>query len=422
MLKSDAVSPESDDSSPADTAAEGGDLDDNADGTTVNGDEGNDDNEPELPPMPRDFRGGSAEPTSRGLKFHSLHHTRHGERQVQSSPARPGNTRNTAVEIDLTPKPIRRQLFPSPQSLKNKLDAAAATTFSREVIELPTFVRRSPRLNKIRDVFAGPLETAALVTVDGAEKENLAPVSLLHDDLDGLFNGDLDDMMPPPSTPTPKRRSERLLFKTPGKTPSRDFGDKMSPNVQRTPGASRTPRDTQSFTKKLLDDIEKAPNPAEMTPISRLIHDSWEGNRGESLRYSQTPQPGSGRSRRTPAKSTNQDSADFFDFPDLPSLKGSSPMRAGLMNALEFSEMTTDHLTTDYNDVFNTDMQMPSSPPQGYFDYLDGKNDLNGSMWAEIEMQDNNHSVYPPVLGGSDVHHVDASHGTPRRSPRKHAA
>lgn len=394
------------------------------DGMTVSGDDANDDLEPELPPMPRELRGGSVEPSNRGLRFHG-HHTKQFGRQVQSSPARPGNTRDEAIEIDLTPRPVQRQLFPSPESLKNRSNALTVNmAFSTEGMQIPTFVRRSPRLNKVRDVFNTTSTSSAYASVGIVEKENVVPIALPEEEghLEIVFNGDggLDEIMPPPSTP--KRRSDRLMFKTPGKTPSRDFGIHMSPNVQRTPGTMRTPGTIQSMASKLMKEMQKSTNPNEMTPFSRSLHEALYCNDGGPYGFPQTPSPaGSKRSnKKTPAKSATKNAGTDFDFPDLPSLKGSSPMGIDLMRAFDFSELTTDHLNTDFNDVFSTDMHIPSSPPQSYFTYDKSKGQQE-TVWADMALEDNEGSTYPSLEDTTTIQ-SRMDHSGLRRSPRRHAA
>ena len=118
----------------------------------------------------------------------------------------------------LTPKPLRRQLFPSSGSRASGSSPAASAQArtAPPLAEIPNVCRRSPRLNKTAD----PL-TARPRTPE-ANKENACLTSDVHDDLFDLFH-DLDDTYPagppPPQTPTPARRSGRLLSKTPTKTP-----------------------------------------------------------------------------------------------------------------------------------------------------------------------------------------------------------
>ena len=143
-------------------------------------------------------------------------------RKIQSSPI----TRGTAAEpidIDLTPRPIRRVLFPSPRGGEVQQANSALKEKINDTL-LPSFVRRSPRINKTRN-FSAENGVSSIITVDGTVerdgKENMTPRAVVHNnhDDDDIF-GDFDSM-PPPMTPTPKRRSERILLRTPGMTATR---------------------------------------------------------------------------------------------------------------------------------------------------------------------------------------------------------
>lgn len=224
--------------------------------------------------------------------------------------------------------------------------------------------------------------------------------------------------MPPPTTP--KRRSERLLFKTPGRTPSREFGEAMSPNVQRTPSAMRTPKNTQPVTSIITNPAQRGLDPTEMTPFSRSIHEVLSETGGQPSQCPNTPSAGEiRRSRRTPRRVVNKDDKDIFDFPDLPSLKGSSPMSGEPMLAFNFSEMTTDHLQPDTNDAPSTDRPMPSSPPQGYFAFMHDKDEHGNDFWADFSIQDDPTSIFQDL--DDETLRVEARTGSLRRSPRKHA-
>lgn len=390
---------------------------------TVN-DEPTDDNEPQLPPMPASFRAGSAEPVSR--IFRSLG-SRPNLRQVQSSPTR-DHQHKSSVEIDITPKPLRRQLFPSPGSAKTQINLTASTTTSERRTLLPSFVRRSPRLNKTRDALAGPLEATAIVSVDGEGKENIAPLPALDDGLGDYFNMHDDDFLMPPTTPTPKRRSERILLKTPGKTPSHESSMSMSPSARKD--FMKTPKNkTHTAASLLINTIQRNLDPSEMTPFTRSIHDALNqpgslGFHSTALEFPQTPQAGSSaRSKRTYGKNTpRSNNQDLFNFPDLPSLNGSSPS-AGANFGVNFSELTTDQINNPFNDAFSTDMAMPSSPPPGFFDFLDVKpNDMEG-LWNEMDQQKNSQHTFSEIDDDGVVVAVPKDSITQqRRSPKKHTS
>ncbi|KAL1966850.1 hypothetical protein VTN77DRAFT_3815 [Rasamsonia byssochlamydoides] len=106
-------------------------------------------------------------------------------RAIQSSPARNLESRNLEMNgNNLTPKPVRRTLFPSAHEGPLK-------TLNESLTNSP---RRSPRITS-----RGSEKTAQ-------EKENQAPAT--HDSLDDLFES-TNFEFEPPATPTPKRRTPR---------------------------------------------------------------------------------------------------------------------------------------------------------------------------------------------------------------------
>ncbi|KAL2438721.1 hypothetical protein ABEF95_013318 [Exophiala dermatitidis] len=409
-LKSDAQTPASDDSSPADTATEALDADDNENEAMNNEDLVADDAEPQLPRMPHTFRASSADPGPRGLQT-SFRHRAPG-RQIQSSPGQAQGSEGVPIEIDLTPKPVRRQLFPSPEKLQVRSDPGPVALTSKSATNLPACVRRSPRLNKTRDAFALPAG-AVEVVVDG--KENVAPVAapaVIDNDLADLFEEGPAEVELPPMTPTPKRRSERLLLKTPSKTPQRQFGAALSPNHE-SHSTFRTPKAKSSAHPALAALLGTAhKSVVEMTPFTRSIHDALTSDLPLPM---DLPEEEKELLRRS-SKKNSPNKALNFDFPDLPSLKNSSPISHDQLLNFSFSELTTDPLNSDCPDPFATQGTMPSSPPPGLFNFLDTN---EHALWDEIIAADANphdgHSTYPDpdTAAGAKMSHPR------RRSPRK---
>lgn len=378
--RSEAGTPTSDTSTPQDTATEAADRaeGDNEDREgNISGQAAAVD-EPELPPMPR--RAISAEPTvqntTAGLGAALLSTKPH--RAVRSSPIRPHGSDVEPIEIDVTPKPLRRQLF-SPQNLGSAKSAATAssTESSRPLASLPNFVRRSPRINKTKEVF----EIAGMsvgILLAPENKENRTPARELIDGLDDLFDDPEDDVQLPPMTPTPTRRSDRLIFKTPSKTPTRTAGAMLSPNVQRSLHKSvRHPA-----AAALLGSNK---NVADMTPFTKQIHQLLSDAVSHHVRSSPN-RPPPVHPRRTPKKSSPKNAMEF-DFPDLPSLNNSSPMSQNRHINFDFSELTTERLDTDYQDqdVPSTDAPIPSSPPPGFFNFVDTHDDGMNGLWSEMD-------------------------------------
>lgn len=389
--RSDAPTPASDDSSPADTDAP--DYDNDEDMQDVNGgdDEATDNSEPQLPSMHREMRASSADPPAQGLRRATK--AAQQQRRVQSSPTRGGNSEADPVDMDLTPRPLRRQLFPSPDKIPSAPGSGSGPSPPKSGPLLPSFVRRSPRLTKTKDVFQiSGVAGAVALTADG--KENVLPeLEVEHSlmSIDDLFNYDGNEPMLPPSTPM--RRSERLL----SKTPQRGFGADMSSNIQRSP-TFRTPKSKQAqhpIMAALLGTAVK--DMINLTPFTRSIQ--------EALNGPLTPKDKSSR-RSTPRKTVG------FDFPDLPSLKGSSPSSNDALFNINFSELPTD-IQTDMS-MFSTDAVMPSSPPN-FFHFInpDSHSDQGLDEWQNTAVQQSETSTYPdPSEMGL------APTGTPRRSPR----
>ena len=396
MARSDAPTPMSDDSSPTGTAPDGEDNEDENTGE----DDPSDNNEPQLPLMPQNMRSSSAEPTSWGLG--RVLPKRPFPRQVHSSPGNRHGSEADPVEIDLTPKPIRRQLFPSPEKPQTRSDPTNNSTIAHIVTKLPAFVRRSPRLNKTKDVFQVPgLAGAVAITADG--KENIIPEIAMDDNLDALFDGPTDDVQLPPSTP--QRRSERIL----AKTPQRHFGTDLSPNVQQSP-LFRTPRLKQGHPvlAALIGTVKKSVD--DMTPFTRAIQDAWNGNGSFDMGFLSPV-----NQRKTP-KPTPPSKHVGFEFPDLPSLNSSSPMTSGNMFNMDFSELATDQLHNDMPDFFSTDAVVPSSPP-GFYNFIDADGGMGENVdWNTTvdEQAPQKESEYPEP----DEMALNPPHNL-RRSPRK---
>lgn len=390
--RSDAPTPASDDSSPADTDAPDYDNDEYMQDINGGDDETTDSNEPQLPLISREMRASSADPPAQGLRRATM--AAQQQRRVQSSPTRGGNSEADPIEVDLTPKPLRRQLFPSPDKALSAPGSGSGPSPPKSGGLLPSFVRRSPRLTKTKDVFQIP-GVAGVVALTADGKENMLPeLDMEHSlmSIDDLFNYDGNEPMLPPTTPM--RRSERLQ----SKTPQRGFGAEVSSNVQRSP-TFRTPKPKQAqhpVTAALLGTAIK--DMTNLTPFTRSIQ--------EALNGPLTPAKDKSSQRSTPRKTVG------FDFPDLPSLNGSSPSTNEAIFNINFSELPTD-IQTDMS-MFSTDAAMPSSPPNFmHFIDSDGHGDQGVDSWNNAGVEHSEKSAYPdPSEMGL------APTGTPRRSPR----
>ena len=229
------------------------------------------------------------------------------------SQARPGvQDQKTFLLSLISPQSPFVDSFSLPQTMCECALTQAHNNRPQTKNHLPAFVRRSPRLNKVRNLFAVPGAVVGVV-VDG--KENVAPApEMLDYGLTDLFEeGPADVELPlPPMTPTPKRRSERILLKTPSKTPQRQFGSQLSPNAEQPP-IFRTPKNKQDHHPALTALLGTVPkNVLEMTPFSRSIHEAMTSDlpmEFNLIEHDTVMLRGSGGRKETPRKSNS------FDFP-----------------------------------------------------------------------------------------------------------
>ncbi len=389
--KSDAPDQGSEGSSPADGATEAdmeNDDDSQRPDTGVM--------EPELPPAHQ--RATSAEPMMTDWNAASVHHPQAGSetRAFRSSPVRNEGSHGQAVESDLTPKPLRRQLFPSPihkTPSKSQSAPSGKDTIPQPLSELPNFCRRSPRLNKSADVLGNHPKTP--------EKENRIAEPAHDDDLNGLFNDEEDSFLLPPQTPTPTRRSDRLLLKTPSKTPSginsRTPGAHTSPNAHGASQEVKTPK--KDFIMGSNRTVE------EMTPFTRMIH--FELIREHATKDKTMNETATKFPEKPPAQHSD------LDFPDLPDLEGvsSSSRPFGSMHDLDLSTFNT-----NFPDIFQTNLQGGgSSPPNGFYNYLNSDfldPALTNGQWdgdGDMDVQSGSNGALLAVAGTAGL----------RRSPRK---
>lgn len=345
--KSDAPEPASEGSSPADAATEV-ELEVNEDPSG----KPNVEEERYQERRPQDGRATSAESTlTEQDSMPALGPSaRSSQREVRSSPLRnhgPGS-HPRQHEVDLTPKPVRRQLFPSPGKKTSPSSQASAGshqgTTAKPLSDLPNLCRRSPRLNKLMDVFSTNAETP-----NAKGKENQTPFPSQNRDLDDLFDDGADDFHFGPSTPTPTRRSDRLLLKTPNtKTHS---GSHLH-----SPSSHKTSRSLQALLQKMRTPnkdtaILSNENVEQMTPFSRLMHE-------ETLKDLAVA--------RLPDLSRNHPSN--LDFPSLPPSVSDTTPRSRQVASL--AEIDYDTLDPDLFRTDGIDLEAAGSPLSGFYNFL----------------------------------------------------
>ena len=253
-------------------------------------------------------------------------------RAIQSSPARLIGTQHAPIAIgDLTPKPIRRLLFPSPsQSDSAKLDQA----FS------------SPIAIKGQASQGSPPQTSTFADVEQADKENCPPIEDENEGLDNLFEEEPQSITRP-TTPTPASKSQDPTFKTP----------KASITPHRVPPKTG---DFFSSTAKALLHHPSTPKRTSSTSVGQPL--------GEVT-------PFTAHLNQLFSEANDSPSANF-DFPSLPSLHN-TPGRAD--NGYDFSHF-------DSEEFLSTDVPMPSSPPVWFGVYEDPIEQDSGGLFSDCPL------------------------------------
>ncbi|KAI9816782.1 MAG: hypothetical protein M1827_001427 [Pycnora praestabilis] len=249
------------------------------------------------------------------------------QRAIQSSPARFLGTQHSPIDLDdLTPKPIRRLLFPSP---RNGLEAKSLqATSTKPQTPLQKFTAG-------RDADSKP------PAVDQSDKENCPPVEDEDGELAHLFED--DDLEDRPSTPSPSRQLPAIgLLRTP---------DRMTPSK-----LASTPKDIFSSAAKNLFLPPLTPlrisrsggggGVAEMTPFTAQLNQLLSEAHGSPLRL------------------------EGYDF--LPTSNG---RRSTGFDLPYF----------DPEDLLSTDIPMPSSPPAFFSLYEDPVLPSSG-FWSDYVM------------------------------------
>ncbi|KAL8710012.1 MAG: hypothetical protein Q9220_005283 [cf. Caloplaca sp. 1 TL-2023] len=257
-------------------------------------------------------------------------------RAIQSSPVQTRGAQHSAIIAkDLTPKPTRRILFPSPSGSgrHRALEERDPNSSSKPV--------HSPKPHR-RDI------------LNQADKENLPP---------------RDKAETTPSfheqpgqrsvTPTSSSSASELLFKTPkrGLTPDRvppTTGDFFSSAARALLRPHITPKGVSSRPSGAQSLGEMSPFTAQMNQMLSDVH-------------------------------ATSPSGSNFDFPSLPSLNN-TPGR--VRHEFDFSHF-------DSQDLLSTDVPMASSPPvEGWFGVYEDPVERDGNFWNDYSFPGSS----PPAL------------------------
>ncbi len=376
--KSEAAEPGSEGSSPAEGATEA-EMEVDDDSHRPNAEVV----EPPLPPHVG--RATSAEPTMAARKMAPQIHPSVGmqTKALQSSPIRDEASHSHPVEVGLTPKPVRRQLFPSPNT-HTATESPISATKNKAAMplgELSNICRRSPRLNKSKNVLGTRPKTPDL-----GGKENHGPAKVDDDELNDLFHDDDDRFQLPPQTPTPARRSDRLLLKTPNQTPR--GGTSRTPGAQPSPSAHQGCATTQTPKRDFIMGSNRTVE--EMTPFTLLIHKELVREDAAKKKAAAAADAKAEAQAQLVRDAIAQQQQSEYDFSDLPTLNGMSPMSRQLasLDNIDFSCMTN-----EFPDIFRPDLDVGSSPSSGFYnfvnaDYVDptlggggGGGSIDGGQW-----------------------------------------
>ena len=244
------------------------------------------------------------------------------QRAIQSSPVRCRTMQNADTVIkDLTPRPTRRILFPSPaQREKHKPLHSNVAEYKK---------------NNTRTI-PWPTREAS----DSADKENLPPQPEHNE------RAVFDELPQRSVTPTPTSKSCDMPFKTPSRSLTPDClppttGDFFSSAAKALLRPHSTPKHTSSRTNAL-------PPLGEISPFTAQINSILSDARGGSP------------------------SGNIFDFPSLPPLSN-TPNR--VRHDFDFSQF-------DPQDLLSTDVPMASSPPiEGWFGVYEDPVDREENFW-----------------------------------------
>ncbi|MCJ1474851.1 hypothetical protein MMC13_003511 [Lambiella insularis] len=326
--RSDATNMQSNASSPSDGAAE------DAPGEPENNDE------PELPPMNRQRALSAQVPAVTVSKSDSaIDPTAVAalQRAIQSSPGRFLGTKHVPIEVeDLTPKPTRRVLFPSPKN--------------RKTIDLGECDDIQVRNKSQGNSSAGPKPPNC--ASDTTDKENHPPPATNDDLFDDLF----DDVPKSSSCPSSPPRSSRLpsnSFRTPTKSPSKrpmTTGDFFSSAAKAFLHPPRTPTRTPTKTKEAL---------GELTPFTRHLNEMLSDAHGSG----------------SPSRLTPSTGMDFLSLPPLDSNAdvGSTPSR--YFRSEDF----------DFGHADSEGVGMPSSPPGTWFGVYEDPREAGNGGWGAFD-------------------------------------
>ncbi|KAI5367556.1 Putative Zinc finger, NHR/GATA-type [Septoria linicola] len=283
-------------------------------------------------------------------------------RAIQSSPVRSQGSEASPIELDLTPNPTRRLIFPSPRRDGESKSLEDGKDGSRPKSASPS-----------EDVTVGKLRaTANKVTICGEtnvnvyetfayDKENRAPPLDEDDDLSHLFEGSPGAMFKTPSRKTPAKRNitplsqkqtqSNELLKTP--TQNSRKRKPLTPSANAANNADMNTNDFMCSPSSTRYFLRSTPSRLERTPGGRTVS-------GGSNSGSNDVSPFSRHLAQMLSDADNMGNVPFtspsrqFDFSDLPTF--TTPGREVDWKGLD-EIMSSDFASYDDNGMaFSTDL------------------------------------------------------------------
>ena len=312
---------------------------------------------PQLP-LPKRSRASSEERTPRKIQHTALDDAAAAaalQRAIKSSPHKFMGSQQVPIEVgDLTPRPTRRILFPSPSKPAN----GQASNQSPSKIPSP--------LSKMPDL-ANPHSSP--------EKENRAP-SIDRSAFDEFLVKENEIITRSKSSTPSKTKALANYLTTPKCSPKRgappttgDFFSSAAKALFRHKNATPSKRTPTRFGAKGHGALE------EVSPFTAHLNQLLsEPNHTDHIDAG-IDQHADANTNASPNGSTHT-----FDFPSLPSLHNSPSGRAGGGGrALEF-----DFSAFDSQDLISTDVPIPSSPPAWFGMYGNGDEDdeIGRGLWG----------------------------------------
>tara|TARA_R110002003_G_scaffold171_9_gene13949 strand:+ start:7834 stop:9594 length:1761 start_codon:yes stop_codon:yes gene_type:complete len=335
-----------------------------------------------MPPPPLLHRASSFQPVNQSSTLDKDTAEDALRRAIQSSPAGLRGSRHSPIDIepDLTPRPTRRLLFPSPRKdgeAKSLSPAPAGfpptvDDANKDVVPEKPRCQRCKRLRKGCDRerpcgrcdnagigfegcvpcemprtnwFETPAVHMASVDEENPDKENCPPSAVEHDDFAHLF----DDPLSPKTTPKKDQLFQDLL-----KTP--------------TPGSRRR---NQVTPRQGAENPDLLMTPSRITPSRNIL--TPRGTRAATI----APETPFTRQLNALLSDCNYSSpSQAIDFSTFPTFN--TPGRA------QFSEFMND-------EFLSSDMPIPSSPPKSGalglgFEMYEDPDTATAGLWSGVSM------------------------------------